>query len=74
MVTLIGIIFIALSTFITWALCRTASTSDMTEEEILREQLYKAIEEKGLGSPEVLVLSQELDIAIIKKQRELINK
>ncbi len=74
MISIIGLALIAIGTITTYALCKAAAIESRLEEQDevtkLKEELYHLIDTKGLDSQEVLVLSQELDIAIIKKQKE----
>ena len=77
MISIIGITLIAIGTMTTYALCKAAGVQSRLEEQDevtkLQKELYILIDTKGLDSPEVLVLSQRLDIAIVKRQKE-INK
>lgn len=74
MISIIGLALIGVGAVTTYALCKVAAIESRLEEQDevtkLQEELYNLIDTKGLDSPEVLILSQELDIAIIKKQRE----
>ncbi len=62
-------------TMTTYALCKAATIESRLEEQDevanLQKELYHLIDTKGLDSHEVLVLSQRLDIAILKRQKEI---
>ena len=75
MISIIGITLIGIGTITTYALCKAAAIESRLEEQDevtkLQEELYNLIDTKGLDSQEVLVLSQELDMAVLKRMKEI---
>lgn len=75
MISIIGITLIGAGAIITYALCKAAAIESRLEEQDevsrLQQELYNLIDTKGLDSQEVLVLSQRLDRAVLKRMKEI---
>ena len=75
MIIIIGLALIVAGTTTTYALCKAAGVQSRLEEQDevtkLQGELYNLIDTKGLDSHEVLILSQRLDIAVLRRMKEI---